>query len=501
MSQILLDNLTFAYEGAYYNVFENVTLSLDTNWKLGLVSRNGKGKTTFLNLLQNKYNYRGSIKSDTHFEYFPYDIKNKNYPVGEAIAEHFDNIEMWKLAKELNLIGLGEDYLYRNFDTLSQGEQTKVLLSALFAKENQFLLIDEPTNHLDMNGRKIIADYLNTKKGFILVSHDKYILDKCINHIMSINKTDISLEQGNFSSFMQNKTYNEMFEKTQNEKLIKEIDSLRKSAKRTADWSDKVEKSKMTIKAEGHRFTGRADKGYVGKQAARLMKTSKVFEKRIERNIKEKESLLKNVEMELPLKFRPQKFHKEVLISADNLVMSYGDKAVNQPLTFTVNRGDRFHLKGINGAGKSSLIKLILGSDEVKILSGKLSVASGLKISYVNQSTANLAGLLKDYIKSLGVVESDFRSMLHKLDFKETAFDTRIENFSDGQKKKLLIAKSLVEEAHLYIWDEPLNYIDIYTRMQIKDAILLSEPTMLYVEHDIDFNDELGAKVLDVKSA
>ena len=120
-------------------------------------------------------------------------------------------------------------------------------------KESKFLLIDEPTNHLDAEGRETVAKYLSQKKGFILVSHDRAFLDKCADHIISINKTNIEIQKGNFSSWLLNKEQRDNFELTKNEKLKKDIKRLSQSAQRTAKWSDKVEKTKCGTKNSGLR--------------------------------------------------------------------------------------------------------------------------------------------------------------------------------------------------------------------------------------------------------
>lgn len=165
MSLIHVKNLTFYYEGSYDNIFENVSFMIDTNWKLGLTGRNGRGKTTFLKLLMGEHEYRGSIKADTRFDYFPYEVADKTKDTIEVVEEIDSNYEFWKICRELSLLQVDAQVLYRPFDTLSGGEQTKVLLAVLFSRENQFLLIDEPTNHLDIDARKTVMEYLNQKKG------------------------------------------------------------------------------------------------------------------------------------------------------------------------------------------------------------------------------------------------------------------------------------------------------------------------------------------------
>lgn len=146
--------------------------------------------------------------------------------------------------RELSYLDVEADVLYRPFETLSNGEQTKILLAALFCNEGHFLLIDEPTNHLDVHAREMVSAYLKKKKGFILVSHDRAFLDGCVDHILSLNRASIEVQSGNFSSWMENFERQQEFELEQNERLQKDIARLQQSAKRSAVWSDRVEASK-----------------------------------------------------------------------------------------------------------------------------------------------------------------------------------------------------------------------------------------------------------------
>ncbi|WP_309137317.1 ATP-binding cassette domain-containing protein [Romboutsia lituseburensis] len=145
------------------------------------------------------------------------------------------------IEKEVRKIGLDPEILDKAFNILSSGEQTKLLLSALFLKKNNFLLIDEPTNHLDAEGRECVAKYLNKNTGFILVSHDRDFLDKIIDHVLSINKSNIDIQKGNYSTWQLNNDRRDDFEKGENEKLLKEIKRLKTTAKQKSSWSDKIE--------------------------------------------------------------------------------------------------------------------------------------------------------------------------------------------------------------------------------------------------------------------
>ncbi|WP_419873450.1 Lsa family ABC-F type ribosomal protection protein [Candidatus Pristimantibacillus sp. PTI5] len=492
MSLINVTNLTFAYDGSYDNIFENVSFQIDTDWKLGFTGRNGRGKTTFLNLLLGNYEYSGNISANVRFEYFPYPIENKENNTLDVINDIFPDYLHWKLMRELSLLKVSEDVLYRPFSSLSNGEQTKVLLAALFIKENSFLLIDEPTNHLDMHARKLVSEYLDTKKGYILVSHDRSFLDNCVDHILSINKTSIEIQKGNFSGWWENKKRQDHFELAENEKLQKDIKRLSDSAKRTGGWSHEVEKTKYGTRNSG----SKVDKGYIGHKAAKMMKRSKAIEQRQQSAIDEKSKLLKNIESSDSLEISQLAFHKNQLAELDNVSIFYGENKVCTDISFTVEQGDRIALSGKNGSGKSSIIKLICG--EALSYTGTSRKDSQLEISYVSQDTSHLQGNLSDYAANNGIDESLFKSILRKLDFSRVQFEKDISAFSGGQKKKVLIAKSLSEKAHLHVWDEPLNFIDIISRMQIEELLLEYAPTILFVEHDREFCESIATKIIQL---
>ena len=488
MSMIKIENLTFSYPANYNNIFENVSFQIDTDWKLGFVGRNGRGKTTFLNLLLGKYEYSGKILSSVQFDYFPYPVTDKSRNTEEILQEVCPLTEEWEIIRELSYLDVDADILWRPFETLSNGEQTKVLLAALFLNEGHFLLIDEPTNHLDTKARKSVAAYLKKKKSFILVSHDRRFIDDCVDHILSINRTNIEVQSGNFSSWMENFERQQEFELTQNERLQKDIGRLQQAAKRTEVWSFRVEASKI----------GAPDKGYVGHKSAKMMKRSKCIEARQFQAIEQKSALLKNVETAETLKIQPLKYRSDLLASFSEVTVSYNEKEVCEPVTFDIQQGDRIVLGGKNGSGKSSLLKLLLGYSIEH--TGTITLGSGLVLSYVPQDTSHLSGTLSGFARENNLDESLFKAVLRKMDIERIQFEKDMKDFSEGQKKKVLIAKSLCEQAHLYVWDEPLNFIDVYSRMQIEQLILQFAPTLLLVEHDIAFREAVATKVVQMKA-
>ena len=245
MSLIKAEHLTFSYPSSFDPVFEDVSFQIDTDWKLGFVGRNGRGKTTFLNLLMGRYEYSGKILSCVPFDYFPYPVSDPSKMTVELLAEICPIAQEWELIRELSSLKTDCEILWRPFHTLSNGEQTKALLAALFLNQGHFLLIDEPTNHLDAEAREMVAAYLKKKKGFILVSHDRRFLDGCVDHILSLNRAGIQVQSGNFSSWMTNFTRQQTCEMAQNERLKKDIRRLKQAAAQTSGWSDRIEASKI----------------------------------------------------------------------------------------------------------------------------------------------------------------------------------------------------------------------------------------------------------------
>lgn len=488
MSMIKIENLTFSYLSSYDNIFEDVSFQIDTDWKLGFVGRNGRGKTTFLNLLLGKYEYNGTITSSVQFDYFPYPVDDKSRLTEDILQEICPIAEEWELIRELSYLEVSADVLCRPFNELSNGEQTKVLLATFFLNEGRFLLIDEPTNHLDTNAREMVSAYLKKKKGFILVSHDRHFLDGCVDHILSLNRANIEVQAGNFSSWALNFERQQEFEIAQNAVLQKDIKRLQKAARRTTDWAGQIEASKFG----GHP----PDRGRIGHKSAKMMKRAKSIEARQQQAIEQKSGLLKNVETAENLKIFPLSYFTDTLLSFSDVKVFYGEKAVCAPVTFTLRRNDRLALEGRNGSGKSSLLKLLIGENIEH--TGTITTGSGLIISYVPQDTSHLKGSLSDFADKHHIDETLFKALLRKLDFERVQFTKNIEDFSGGQKKKVLIAKSLCEQAHLYVWDEPLNFIDVYSRIQIEQLIKEFSPTMIFVEHDKAFRDNIATRIVQL---
>lgn len=476
MPMITIRDLTFGYDGSDINLFTDVNVTIDTTWKLALAGRNGRGKTTFFKLLKGELDHEGTINGVPPVIEFPMDV--------------LPDTEEWKVRKELNLMGTDPDIMWRPQETLSGGERTKLMLAYLFAEDGIYPLIDEPTNHLDRQGREAVASYLASKEGFILISHDRAFLDRCTDHTLVITKSGIELVNATFSTWWDNNEQRQESELARNNQIKKEMASIDAAMKKNAQWSKKAEASKNRNNPQGAEDHFR--RAFEAKKASKLMSLSKNLEHRNERKLEEKQSLLKDLEREQTLKITGTSHHDRTPITMKDVSVYRDGEFIAGGINLVIGQGQKISLEGYNGCGKSTLIKYLVGSDESITAEGDIHIAKGLKISYVGQDTSVLEGCLYDIADGRGCDKTKFSTILVKMGFTKEMLYRDVNDLSLGQKKFVMLALSLCEQADVYLWDEPLNYIDVYMRKEIERLIKNSDVTMLFVEHDRAFVDAVA---------
>ena len=274
----------------------------------------------------------------------------------------------------------------------------------------------------------MVKQYIQGKKGFILVSHDRELLDACIDHVLVLNRKSIQIQSGNFSSWWENKNRQDHFAKMENEKHLREIASLKKAADQAGRWAKKSENSKIgydPIKEPDH-----ANRAFIGEKTRKLQSRMVQYKKRMEREIAAKEDLLCDVENPVSLKLNPLSYHKEQLISGRELNIGYegNQEDVLKNFSFELRRGERVLLHGGNGCGKSTWIKILLAANRLpvektpEIRSGELQIGSGLTFSYINQDTSFLKGGIREFCDRYDLEESLFCTLLRQLDMERPAF-------------------------------------------------------------------------------
>ena len=451
MGSIKISNVSFRYEDSSNHIFNNSNLDLDSSWKLGLVGRNGRGKTTFLNLLQGKLVGRGEIQTKLNFSYYPIRIKD---PANITLYELQDQImfEQWKLERELNLMHVDSNLIWQSFNTLSGGEQTKILLALSFIDENSFPLIDEPTNHLDEESRQEICKYLTKHhKGYIVVSHDRNFLNQVTDHVLAIENTEIHLYQGNYATYEQIKEARDEFNREKNEKIAGEIKNLHNQKEQFYHWAQKIEARKNLGQKTQYILNRRArvNKAAIGHAAAKMMKKSITRRNRMDKKIEEKEGLMVNIE-DIP--------------------------------KLTMNFQSNYH---------SAFLKFLLNKVSANS-NGRCELTNGLRISYLPQDLTIYQGSLKNFALHQKLSYEDLLNILKKMGFPHTNFNVPIEEMSMGQQKRIALAKSLLEPADLYLWDEPANYLDVFNQDQLINLLQEVKPAMLLIDHDQYFIEQVA---------
>ncbi len=523
MAQIEIRDLTFYYDDFYHPVFEHLTVNLDTDWKMALVGRNGRGKSTLLKLLDGSLKpMSGEIKRSGNVSYFPYlydttftkamdvvkecigglrslEIKLQNYE--EAFSKAPDEadsatyVELLNryleldgyamesyICRELSQMGLSEKLLEQEFDTLSGGEQTCMLILALFLRKDAFVLLDEPTNHLDVSKKEHLKEYLKKKRGYIIASHDIEFLDAVCDHILAINKADISMEQGNYSTWHKNMELREQFELRTKEKLEHEISQLERQSKQTRAWSNVGNKQKYPF--AGH-FRTNGTRAY--------MRQAKAAEQHIQDNLAEKKQLLRNMEAERKLNISQEIMQRDnCLLAADHITFCYEGAFAPalKDVTLHIYPGDKIWLRGKNGAGKTTLLKLLAG----KLQEPGIRRKGGISIAYVTQEPNLRSGELPGSL----LENRKFKDFCKLFDLPFDSCCRPLETLSSGELKKVDIARALAEEHQILFLDEPLNYMDVQFKAQLEAALLEEKLTVVFVEHNEEFGERVANQIIDL---
>jgi len=524
MAVIQVKDLRFAYEGSAQEVFSGLSFNMDSAWRLGLVGRNGRGKTTLLRLLAGELRGAGQVHSAVPFDLFPFLVPGQR-PAGQALLDALAPYTEWeagmeaclkagtpgalaqyadlehryalhggygargRLMKEVALLGLDPEALVRPFDSFSPGEQARLKLAALFLREGRFLLIDEPTNHLDLQGRDRMAGYLKGKSGFLIASHDRDILNEVCTHTLALERQGARLVAGNYASYREDKRREDEHERDRHDSLLAEISRLGRSAREKAAWSDRVEAGKTG--------QGPVDRGYVGHQSARMMKRARSIQGRIQRQIEEKEGLLRNLEYASPLKIQAVPHPSRTLLRFEGVSFRYGEGApLFAGLDLALHQGERLALSGSNGAGKTTLLKLMEGA--LSPTSGSVWRPRGLSVSTLPQTGAHLRGSPRALALERGLDLTLFLTLLRKFDLPREAFDQEAGSLSLGQRKKLMLSLSLAQPAHLYLWDEPLNDIDPESREQVEELLAGASASLVFIEHERTFLRRVATREIEV---
>ena len=470
MSLIQVSNLTFGYEGSFDNVFENASFSIDTNWRCGFIGRNGRGKTTFLNLLLGKYAYSGTISASVNFEYFPFEVENPDDTPLEIAESIMPDFEMWRLTREFNLLDADPGLLYRPYSTLSYGERTKVLLSILFIRENSFLLIDEPTNHLDIESIEWLEDFLmNNAKAVMVISHDKAFVDHITTRTIEIARGRIYDYKVNYSHYLE-------LRRERREQQQAAYDNQQKMIAETREFIE--------------RFKGTYSKTNQVQSRVRMLEKLELIE------VDEEDRSALN------LRFPPAPRSGSYPVITSELGKAYGDHRVFSDVSITIGRGDKVAFVGRNGEGKSTMVKAIMGQIDFE---GEIRIGHNVRIGYFAQNEASGLDESITVFKTVddiavGDIRTRIRDILGAFMFGKEASEKLVKVLSGGERTRLAMIKLLLEPVNLLILDEPTNHLDLKTKEILKEALMAFDGTLIVVSHDREFLDGMVSKVYEFRN-
>lgn len=391
------------------------------------------------------------------------------------LQEKYISLGGYELEEKLKKICSGfkfnNDFLNKEYNSLSGGEKTIVNLATILLKSPSILLLDEPTNHLDIETLEWLENFLINYKGTILlISHDRYFLDKVVTKTVLLEKGRTKIYFGNYSYFLEE----------DERRTLAEFEIYKTQQKKIEKMNESIKKLREFGRLAGNEI---------------FFKRAKSIEKRLEKI----EVIEKREDKKLPIKITScSKTGKDILV-IENLNKNYGDKVVFNNFNMKVFRGEKVQLKGKNGSGKSTLIKLILGLD--RNFSGNIRINPSVKIGYIpqeikfnNETNTILEYFLENYRES----ETEARTFLAKYMFYGKNVFKRLKNLSGGERVRLLIAKLVLEQTNLLILDEPTNHLDISTRELLEENLKEYKGTIIFVSHDRYFASKISEREINI---
>ena len=363
------------------------------------------------------------------------------------------------------------EFLKKDYNSLSGGEKTIVNLATILLKNPSILLLDEPTNHLDLETLEWLENFLIEYKGTtLLISHDRYFLDRVVTKTILLENGHTKIYFGNYSYFLEEDERRTLAEFEMYKTQQKQIEKMKESIKKLREFG---------------RLAGNE----------MFFKRAKSIEKRLEKI----EVLDKRVEKKLPIKINSSgKPGKDILV-IKNLNKSYGDNIIFNNFNMQVLGGEKVQLKGKNGSGKSTLIKIILGKDND--FSGEVKINPSVKIGYIPQEIKfnnESDTILEYFLQNYGGSETEARTFLARYMFYGENVFKRLKELSGGERVRLLIAKLVIKQTNFLILDEPTNHLDISTRELLEENLKEYKGTILFVSHDRYFASKIAVRKINI---
>ena len=510
---IQLNNVTKNF--VVNEIFSNVKMEINDKDRVAIVGRNGAGKSTLLKIISGELSFDSGertvsknttigylsqefivredlsiyeemitcfdeiISLEANLEKLSYELTPENIENDPGLLDRFDRLQNevlthkdyhYKSKIESVLYGLDftKDVFDKKISTFSGGEKTRLSMAKLLLSEPDLLILDEPTNHLDMENVAWLENYLSSYNGaIVIVSHDRYFLDKVVNVVYNLEFGKLKKYVGNYSKFL--KQYEEDYEKQ-----LKEFTSQQKDIKRLEEF---VQKN-----------IARASTSKMAKSRQKVLDKMELIDN------PKKDDKAANIEFNIK-----EQSGRDVLM-IDNLKVGYDGKQVGNAYNFSVYKGDRIAIVGRNGIGKSTLIKTI--AKKQNAIGGSVHYGSKVSLGYYDQKQAEFESsktILNELWDEYPLMkEAEVRTVLGRFLFRGDSVLKIVRDLSGGEKARLQLAKLMLEKNNLLVLDEPTNHLDITSKQVLEDALENYEGTIVFVSHDRYFINKIANKVLDI---
>ncbi|MEG2832367.1 MAG: ABC-F family ATP-binding cassette domain-containing protein [Bacilli bacterium] len=517
MIELEVKNLEKSY-GANL-IFKDINFDVKSKERVAVVGKNGCGKSSIFKIIANKEVKDGGtvlIRKGLKIGYLEQIPEFENYKVKEILNLGFPQlIDIEKNLRKLELkmqsvdcdinkvlekysklqveyenlggyekettiskvctgLNISDEFLEVEFDALSGGEKTRIMLGKLLVEKPDILLLDEPTNHLDMISVEWLEGYLNDYLGsVIIISHDRYFIDRVVTKVVEIENLESKIYIGNYSSYIKQKEENLLLEAHQYKEQQKKINSMEESIKRLKVFSRNGENEKFVKRAQS--------------MQKRLDKIEK-----LENPNKKKDNMKINITNNTK--------QSQDVISIKDGRKSFGGKLLFENVDVLIRKGENVALIGKNGCGKSTLIKIILGLE--KLDGGSLQVANSSQIGYLPQNVEfddEDKSILDWFRDDITIVEGKAREYLAKYMFYKEDVFKKVKSLSGGEKSRLKLSKILYFDINLLVLDEPTNHLDIESINNLEHVLKDFKGSILFVSHDRYFINKVSHRILSIE--
>lgn len=396
-----------------------------------------------------------------------------------------------KIAKICTGLKLDESFLNKEFNLLSGGEKTRVLLGKLLIDNPDILLLDEPTNHLDMDSIEWLEAYLKSYEGIvIIVSHDRYFLDNIVTKIVEIEDMESKTYKGNYSDFVKQKEENLLEQFHQYKEQEKEIKALQSTIKELRDWANRVDNNKFFKRAASLQKK-------LDKMKNSDTESNKFYRTRGQYVRTDKPKFDKN---NMKLNFKDTERSGNETIKAEGLSKAYDEKVILYDADLLINFSERAALIGPNGSGKTTFLKLLLGEEQPD--RGVVELGANVKVAYLPQKITfknEELTVLECFREDISILEGKAREYLSKFMFYGKSVFKKVKHLSGGERIRLKLGMLLFEDVNLLILDEPTNHLDIDSIETFEEALEDFKGTIFFISHDRYFINKIGERVISIE--